>query len=81
MCPDERKMIEEWTKKAEFNAEDMKVAMDMEMKMKLGKDKEEKKWMIVSGQNSELSDILAVIIHLFFPVHGLPSLGQKQANV
>lgn len=44
----ERKIIEDWAKKAGFNDEDMKAVVDLEMKLKLGKDLTEKKSMMVS---------------------------------
>lgn len=44
----ERKMLEDWAKMAEFSDEEKKAVIDLEMKLKMCKDKSEKRMMMVN---------------------------------
>lgn len=48
MCPVERKVIEDWAKEAGIQDDDIKAAVDMEMRMRLVRPNIQQKDMIVS---------------------------------
>lgn len=84
MNPDERKMIEEWAKKAEFNANDKKAAIDLEMKLKMAKDRSEQKSVLVSyfpflSKADEQVFTISSFSSLQL-VHELQRIGPKQGN-